>query len=86
LCVLYIIIYIIILVNDYGMVLSNLICSFQTKIAQNRFWPIEIMRTPLPQATKSKGKQTASEEEVVISYHGVAYVNMAPLLYPGVNR
>ncbi|XP_031552846.1 cilia- and flagella-associated protein 70-like [Actinia tenebrosa] len=60
--------------------------SLQAKIAQNRYWPIEIMRTPLPQTTKSKGKQTASEEEVAISYHGVAYVNMAPLLYPGVTR
>ncbi|KAK3728400.1 hypothetical protein QZH41_017640 [Actinostola sp. cb2023] len=60
--------------------------SFQSKIAQNRVWPVEIVRTPFPQATKSKGKQTAAEEEVPISYHGVAYVNMAPLLYPGVNR
>ena len=40
----------------------------------------------MQQATKAKGKQNALEEEVAISYHGVAYVNMAPLLYPGVRR
>ncbi|XP_068751299.1 cilia- and flagella-associated protein 70-like [Montipora capricornis] len=60
--------------------------SLQNKIAQNRYWPVEIMRTPVQQATKAKGKQGALEEEVAISYHGVAYVNMAPLLYPGVRR
>ncbi|XP_032222365.2 cilia- and flagella-associated protein 70 [Nematostella vectensis] len=60
--------------------------SLQTKIAQNRVWPVEIMRTPFPQATKARGKQTAVDEDVAVSFHGVAYVNMAPLLYPGVNR
>ena len=47
---------------------------------------MEIVRTPIQQATKAKGKQAAVEEDVLISYHGVAYVNMAPLLYPGVRR
>ncbi|XP_015774260.1 PREDICTED: cilia- and flagella-associated protein 70-like [Acropora digitifera] len=60
--------------------------SLQNKIAQNRYWPVEIVRTPIQQATKAKGKQAAVEEDVLISYHGVAYVNMAPLLYPGVRR
>lgn len=60
--------------------------SLQNKIAQNRFWPVEIMRTPVQQATKAKGKQASSEEDIPISFHGVAYVNMAPLLYPGVKR
>ena len=60
--------------------------SLQNKIAQNRFWPVEIMRTPLQQVTKAKGKQASLEEDIPISFHGVAYVNMAPLLYPGVKR
>lgn len=60
--------------------------SLQNKIAQNRYWPVEIMRTPVQQATKAKGKQGSVEEDIPISYHGVAYVNMAPLLYPGVKR
>lgn len=62
------------------------ISSLQNKIAQNRYWPVEIMRTPVQQATKAKGKQGSVEEDIPISYHGVAYVNMAPLLYPGVKR
>ena len=44
------------------------------------------MRTPVQQAAKAKGKQGSLEEDIPISYHGVAYVNMAPLLYPGVKR
>jgi len=44
------------------------------------------MRTPVQQATKAKGKQGSLEEDIPISFHGVAYVNMAPLLYPGVKR
>lgn len=60
--------------------------SLQNKIAQNRYWPLEIMRTPIQQATKTKGKQGSLEEDIPISFHGVAYVNMAPLLYPGVKR
>lgn len=44
------------------------------------------MRTPIQQAAKAKGKQGSLEEDIPISYHGVAYVNMAPLLYPGVKR
>ena len=31
------------------------------------------------QAGKGKGK----EEEAVVSHHGVAYLNLSPLLYPG---
>ena len=33
-------------------------------------------------AQKVKGK----EEELVVSFHGVAYVDLAPLLYPGVSK
>ncbi|XP_070577266.1 cilia- and flagella-associated protein 70-like isoform X4 [Ptychodera flava] len=63
--------------------------SFQNKIAQTRVWPVEIMRTPVPTATKGKGKSgsaSAREDETPIFYHGVAYVNLAPLLYPGVKK
>ncbi|XP_077996402.1 cilia- and flagella-associated protein 70-like isoform X2 [Glandiceps talaboti] len=62
---------------------ANAVQSFQNKIAQTRVWPVEIMRTPVPQATKGKGK---SEDETPIFYHGVSYVNLAPLLYPGVKK
>ena len=72
--------------NQKDLEVVVLFSSLQNKIAQNRYWPVEIMRTPVQQATKAKGKQGALEEEVAISYHGVAYVNMAPLLYPGVRR
>ncbi|OWF40657.1 Tetratricopeptide repeat protein 18 [Mizuhopecten yessoensis] len=60
---------------------NSAVKSFQDKIAKCRYWPVEIMRLPPPAANKGK-----KDEEGSISYHGVAYVNLAPLLYPGVKR
>ncbi|XP_056020637.1 cilia- and flagella-associated protein 70-like isoform X3 [Ostrea edulis] len=62
--------------------------SFQDKIAKCRYWPVEVMRLPQPAAAKGKKSQNATtvDDEGSISYHGVAFVNLAPLLYPGVKR
>ncbi|XP_066280246.1 cilia- and flagella-associated protein 70-like isoform X5 [Branchiostoma lanceolatum] len=87
------------------------VTSFQNKIAMSRVWPVEIMRTPIPQASKGKGKKHLTpapsamhlgrasissvtsmvysmerDDDVPASFHGVAYVDMAPLLYPGVKK
>jgi len=56
--------------------------SFQEKIAKTRYWPIEVYRTGIPAAAKA-GKK---DDESHIGFHGVAYINLAPLLYPGVKR
>ncbi|XP_050397153.1 cilia- and flagella-associated protein 70 [Patella vulgata] len=53
----------------------------QDEIAKNRLWPVEVMR--LAQASGGKGKK---EEEGGINFHGIAFVNLAPLLYPGVKK
>ncbi|XP_078315723.1 cilia- and flagella-associated protein 70-like isoform X16 [Crassostrea virginica] len=64
--------------------------SFQDKIAKCRYWPVEVMRLPQPAAAKGKkpglGGGKFKDDEGSISYHGVAFVNLAPLLYPGVKR
>ncbi|KAM5151786.1 LOW QUALITY PROTEIN: cilia- and flagella-associated protein 70 [Mantella aurantiaca] len=67
---------------------KSALISFQKRIAECRYWPVEIMRAPIPTTSKSKpGKaEKQSEEDTQISFHGVAYVNMVPLLYPGVKR
>eukprot|EP00794_Sanderia_malayensis_P017853 gene17853-19636_t len=57
--------------------------SLMKSIAKNRVWPVEIARTIVSQGVKGKGK---GEEEITTSFHGVAYVDMAPLLYPGVKK
>ncbi|XP_068597905.1 cilia- and flagella-associated protein 70-like [Brachionichthys hirsutus] len=49
------------------------------KISKNRLWPVEVMRLMDPQ-----GKQ--AEETPEIPFHGVAFVDMRRLLYPGVRR
>lgn len=60
--------------------------SFQDKIAKCRYWPVEVMRLPQPSAAKGKKGAQTIDDEGSISYHGVAFVNLAPLLYPGVKR
>ncbi|XP_075390448.1 cilia- and flagella-associated protein 70 [Tenrec ecaudatus] len=63
------------------------VASFQKRIADCRLWPVEITRVPLVTASKGKGgKLDKTEDENQLSFHGVAYVNMVPLLYPGVRR
>ncbi|XP_020371487.2 cilia- and flagella-associated protein 70 [Rhincodon typus] len=61
----------------------------QKYIAESMYIPVEIKRIPLAPPTKAGGKTSKiekTEEEGPVSFHGVAYVNMAPLLYPGVKR
>ena len=60
--------------------------SLQEKIARNRIWPVEIIRLPMLSVAKGRGKQQSSDEEQNVTFHGVAYVNMAPLLYPGIKK
>ena len=43
-------------------------------------WPVEVGRYSVPSAG---GKGKVKEEDPVLSYHGVSYLNFAPLLYPG---
>ncbi|KAL4658147.1 cilia- and flagella-associated protein 70 [Arapaima gigas] len=53
-----------------------------------RLWPVEVMRSPDPGVIKGvkQGKDKLTEDEIQIPFHGVAYVDMVPLLYPGVKR
>ncbi|KAG8507963.1 Cilia- and flagella-associated protein 70, partial [Galemys pyrenaicus] len=63
------------------------VVSFQKRIADCRLWPVEITRVPMVAAPKGKaGKFDKADDESPLSFHGVAYVNMVPLLYPGVKR
>ncbi|XP_039248406.2 cilia- and flagella-associated protein 70-like [Styela clava] len=64
---------------------------FQNKIAETRLWPVEIMRMPPPAQPKAAGggkkdKGGSVEEDHQISFHGVCYVDLGPLLYPGVKK
>ncbi|CAF0849700.1 unnamed protein product [Brachionus calyciflorus] len=55
---------------------SNL--AMRDQVLKARYWPIEIMRSSIP--TGVKGKR---DEDLNMSYHGVVYIDMQPLLYPG---
>ncbi|XP_072839051.2 cilia- and flagella-associated protein 70 [Pogona vitticeps] len=75
------------------------VLCFRKRIADCWCWPVEITRVPVVTSTKGKaGKGEkggggaggasggAAGEEEQISFHGVAFVNLVPLLYPGVKR
>eukprot|EP00118_Oscarella_pearsei_P027440 m.311063 g.311063 ORF g.311063 m.311063 type:complete len:1084 (+) comp59046_c0_seq1:3-3254(+) len=61
---------------------SNACTTFQSLISKSRIWPVEIFRVPIAvPGSKQKGV-----EESQPSHHGVAYVNLTPLLYPGATQ
>ncbi|XP_042293784.1 cilia- and flagella-associated protein 70 [Sceloporus undulatus] len=71
------------------------VLCFRKRIADSRYWPVEITRVPMVGSTKGKGGKgekggggggAGGAEEEAISFHGVAFVNLVPLLYPGVKR
>ncbi|XP_069469358.1 cilia- and flagella-associated protein 70 isoform X2 [Ambystoma mexicanum] len=63
------------------------VITLQKRITESRFWPLEIMRVPVASAAKGKGgKADKLDEEIPIAFHGVAFLNLVPLLYPGVKR
>ncbi|KAK5915695.1 hypothetical protein CesoFtcFv8_001261 [Champsocephalus esox] len=55
------------------------------KITESRLWPLEITRS-LASMTKAAENKTLAEEAQEIPFHGIAYVDMGRLLYPGVSR
>ncbi|XP_040430395.1 cilia- and flagella-associated protein 70 isoform X1 [Cygnus olor] len=59
----------------------------QKRIAECRYWPVEVCRMPVVSSSKGKSsKADKGDEDRQIFFHGVAYVNMVPLLCPGVKR
>ncbi|XP_058266386.1 cilia- and flagella-associated protein 70 isoform X3 [Hemibagrus wyckioides] len=65
------------------------------RIVECRFWPVEVMRCTQFGSNKAGGGKVGKEkpvsneqleDEIQISFHGVAYVDFALLLYPGVRR
>ncbi|XP_015732656.2 cilia- and flagella-associated protein 70 isoform X2 [Coturnix japonica] len=57
------------------------------RIAECQYWPVEVCRMPLTPSSKGKtSKADKGDEDKQIFFHGVAYVNMMPLLCPGVKR
>ncbi|KAG8001216.1 Cilia-and flagella-associated protein 70 [Nibea albiflora] len=55
------------------------------KITESRLWPVEIMRSMAP-LTKAAEAKMLAEENPEIPFHGVVFVDMGRLLYPGVSR
>ncbi|NXY53893.1 CFA70 protein, partial [Callaeas wilsoni] len=59
----------------------------QKRIAECRYWPVELCRMSVASAGKGKtSKADKGDEDKQIAFHGVAYVNMVHLLCPGVKQ
>ncbi|XP_026095970.1 cilia- and flagella-associated protein 70 [Carassius auratus] len=61
------------------------VACLSRRIAECRLWPVEIMKAIQTAPTKG-GKTRQGEDEAQISFHGVVYMDLVPLLYPGVRR
>ena len=62
---------------------------FAAQLRKHTLWPVEIVRIQtLQSAPKTKRLSAMAEEpqEKELSFHGVAYIDLAALLYPGVDR
>ncbi|KAM6943491.1 cilia- and flagella-associated protein 70 [Xenentodon cancila] len=53
------------------------ISRMRQRITESRLWPVEVMRSPLVKP---------SDGNLEIHFHGVAFVDLGRLLYPGVSR
>ncbi|KFV50279.1 Tetratricopeptide repeat protein 18, partial [Gavia stellata] len=59
----------------------------QKRIAECRYWPVEVCRMSVASPSKGKtSKADKGDEDKQIFFHGVAYVNVVPLLCPGVKQ
>ncbi|KAK3520311.1 hypothetical protein QTP70_021354 [Hemibagrus guttatus] len=67
------------------------VTCLSNRIVECRLWPVEVMRCTQFGSCKAGGGKVGKEkpqleDEIQISFHGVAYVDFAPLLYPGVRH
>ncbi|XP_009870158.1 PREDICTED: tetratricopeptide repeat protein 18, partial [Apaloderma vittatum] len=61
--------------------------TLQKRILECRYWPVEVCRVSVASPSKAKAsKADKGDEDKQIFFHGVAYVNMLPLLCPGVKQ
>ncbi|XP_074962063.1 cilia- and flagella-associated protein 70 isoform X2 [Phalacrocorax aristotelis] len=59
----------------------------QKRIAECQYWPVEVCGMSVASPSKGKtSKADKGDEDKQIFFHGVAYVNMVPLLCPGVKQ
>ncbi|XP_037550410.1 cilia- and flagella-associated protein 70 [Nematolebias whitei] len=55
------------------------VSRLQQMITESRLWPVEIMRSMVP-------LEKLGDDSVEIPFHGLVFVDMGQLLYPGVSR
>nr|XP_061830833.1 cilia- and flagella-associated protein 70-like [Nerophis lumbriciformis] len=56
------------------------------KITESRFWPLEIMKSGASNDKPGAASRMTTEEEPQIPSHGVAFIDLGRLLYPGISR
>ncbi|NWW46405.1 CFA70 protein, partial [Pedionomus torquatus] len=63
------------------------VVTLKKRSAECQYWPVEVCRMTVDSASKGKtSKADKGDEDKQIFFHGVAYVNVLPLLCPGVKQ
>ncbi|XP_055341046.1 cilia- and flagella-associated protein 70-like isoform X2 [Paramacrobiotus metropolitanus] len=64
--------------------------AFRAKAMARKIWPFELFELTLPEkhpgGKKKANVEATNPDEPVVSRHGVAYVDVKPLLFPGATR
>ncbi|XP_057689615.1 cilia- and flagella-associated protein 70 isoform X2 [Corythoichthys intestinalis] len=62
------------------------VTRLRQKITESRYWPLEIMKSTLANEKSGAAPKGQTEEEPHVPSHGVAFIDMGRLLYPGVTH
>ncbi|XP_077375017.1 cilia- and flagella-associated protein 70 isoform X2 [Festucalex cinctus] len=62
------------------------VTRLRQKITESRFWPLEIMKSTIANEKSGAASKGQTDEDPHIPSHGVAFIDMGRLLYPGVNH
>ncbi|XP_054627013.1 cilia- and flagella-associated protein 70 isoform X2 [Dunckerocampus dactyliophorus] len=59
---------------------------WRQKVTESRLWPLEIMKSSVPNEKSGVASKMGTEEDPHIPSHGVAFIDMGRLLYPGITH
>ncbi|XP_061526309.1 cilia- and flagella-associated protein 70 isoform X3 [Phycodurus eques] len=62
------------------------VTRLRQKITESRFWPLEIMKSTIANEKSGATSKLQADEDPHIPCHGVAFIDMGRLLYPGVTH
>ncbi|XP_077568878.1 cilia- and flagella-associated protein 70 isoform X1 [Stigmatopora nigra] len=65
---------------------ADAVTRLRQKITESRFWPLELMKSTLANEKSGGASKGQTEDDPHVPCHGVAFIDMGRLLYPGVTH